>query len=151
MSGRREVVTLQFGNSSSFLGAHYWNIEEAERQRQQQEGTPETDPSVLFRHTESRTGSVHTPRLLVVGCTGSLGPVPAMGTLAASESVFHEEERPSLPGTWDGKVKLLEQPRVAPSPFDGPSHAHRGAAAEFGAMPTSFGGEPPAPTCPLHL
>ena len=79
----REIITLQLGNYSNFIGAHFWNIQEAGFIYQTSDSPspvlPEIDHNVLFREGFSgygeRTGGqlTYTPRLVSVDLKGALG------------------------------------------------------------------------------
>uniref|UniRef100_A0A1B6LBE0 Protein misato homolog 1 n=1 Tax=Graphocephala atropunctata TaxID=36148 RepID=A0A1B6LBE0_9HEMI len=76
-----EIVTLQFGHYSNFIGTHWWNCQEAGFHYIPD--TPsEINHDVLFREGQTSRGEVtFTPRLLLVDLKGSLGCLPEEGRL----------------------------------------------------------------------
>uniref|UniRef100_A0A1B6G8Y2 Protein misato n=1 Tax=Cuerna arida TaxID=1464854 RepID=A0A1B6G8Y2_9HEMI len=76
-----EIITLQFGHYSNFIGTHWWNCQEAGF-----EYIPDTpseiNHDVLFREGQTSRGEVtYTPRLLLVDLKGSLGCLTEEGRL----------------------------------------------------------------------
>ena len=75
----RAVITLQLGNYSNYIGAHFWNIQEAGFVYSNDNSiTPSINNSVLFREGVAGLGSdtanpTYTPRLVSVDLKGSLG------------------------------------------------------------------------------
>ena len=75
----RAVITLQLGNYSNYIGAHFWNIQEAGFVYSNDNSiTPSINNSVLFREgvagLNSNTATpTYTPRLVSVDLKGSLG------------------------------------------------------------------------------
>ena len=77
----RAVITLQLGNYSNYVGAHFWNIQESAFVFPSSNNTtfvPDINNRVLFR--EGVTGFSHsdgqptyTPRLVSVDLKGALG------------------------------------------------------------------------------
>ncbi|CAH2107106.1 unnamed protein product [Euphydryas editha] len=97
----REILTLQFGQYSNYVGAHFWNIQELSFDYT---GTVKTECNhdILYREGRTATGEVtYTPRLLLVDLKGSLKTLPACGGL---EEQNVEENLP-----WNA-VEKIEQP-----------------------------------------
>ena len=76
--GGREILTLQFGTASNFVGAHYWNLQDERMARRaaeedsfsshssgEDQSTHVVDPSVLYREGLTNRGvPTYTPRVL---------------------------------------------------------------------------------------
>ncbi|XP_026485728.2 protein misato [Vanessa tameamea] len=104
----REILTLQFGQYSNYIGAHFWNIQELSFDYT---GTSKTECNhdILYREGLTAAGEVtYTPRLLLVDLKGSLKTLPASGGL---EELNLEENLP-----WDA-VEKLEQPGPSKNDF----------------------------------
>ncbi|KDR19639.1 protein misato homolog 1 isoform X2 [Zootermopsis nevadensis] len=81
MAAGREIVTLQFGCYSNFIGAHWWNLQEAGFEYNA-DNPSEINHDVLFREGVTSKGHVtFTPRLLLVDLKGSLGHLRQEGDL----------------------------------------------------------------------
>lgn len=96
----REILTLQFGHYSNYVGAHFWNIQELNFDYT---GTVKTEVNhdILYREGQTVDGQVtYTPRLLLADLKGSLKSLPASGGLDESEDVGIE---------WDG-IETIAQP-----------------------------------------
>ncbi|CAG9784915.1 unnamed protein product [Diatraea saccharalis] len=77
----REILTLQFGHYSNYVGSHFWNIQELSFDYT---GTKNNDINhdILYREGESAKGEVtYTPRLILADLKGSLKTLPATGSL----------------------------------------------------------------------
>lgn len=71
-----EIITLQFGHYSNFIGAHWWNIQESSF-IYKGEDVPEISYDVLFREGENlRKELTFTPRLILADLKGSCGSLP---------------------------------------------------------------------------
>ncbi|KAK1267944.1 hypothetical protein QJS04_geneDACA006536 [Acorus gramineus] len=110
----REIVTVQVGGFSNFIGSHFWNFQDeliglAE--------DPGGDPiyknlainmDVLYRAGETHQGiSTYTPRLLSIDLQGSLG------SLSSSGSLYNRRPSPDPSSvlTWTGKIsRLVSEP-----------------------------------------
>ncbi|PSN51241.1 Protein misato [Blattella germanica] len=81
MASGREIVTLQFGYYSNFIGTHWWNLQEAGFVYNASVPS-EINHDVLFREGQTNKGHVtFTPRLLLVDLKGSLNHLPKEGDL----------------------------------------------------------------------
>lgn len=49
----KEIITLQFGNYSNYVGTHWWNMQEFSF-NYTNGAASETDPNVLYRQGETR-------------------------------------------------------------------------------------------------
>lgn len=76
-----EILTLQFGHYSNYVGTHWWNIQELSFQYNAD--TPsEINHDVLYREGITQKREVtFTPRLLLVDLQNSLGSLPEQGDL----------------------------------------------------------------------
>lgn len=77
----REILTLQFGHYSNFVGAHFWNLQELSFDYS---GTVKTEINhdILYREGKTINGEVtYTPRLLIADLKGSLKTLPVNGGL----------------------------------------------------------------------
>jgi len=80
----RAIITLQLGNYANYVGAHFWNLQEASFVYGGGGFDPETLPchDVLYREGQTLQGEMtFTPRLVVVDLKGSLGAMPELGDL----------------------------------------------------------------------
>lgn len=96
----REILTLQFGHYSNYVGAHFWNINELSFDYT---GTvkSEVNHDILYREGQTAQGQLtYTPRLLLADLTGSLKTLPATGGL------LDESENVDLP--WDTVERIAE-------------------------------------------
>ncbi|KAF5300866.1 hypothetical protein FQR65_LT09028 [Abscondita terminalis] len=79
--GTHEVLSLQFGHYSNFIGTHWWNIQETSFEYHSNKPS-EINNDVLFREGLTDKGEVtYTPRLLLVDLKGSLGSLSERGSL----------------------------------------------------------------------
>ncbi|CAG9560631.1 unnamed protein product [Danaus chrysippus] len=90
----REILTLQFGHYTNYVGSHFWNIQELSFDYT---GTVKTECNhdILYREGQSSSGEVtYTPRLLLADLKGSLKTLPATGGLEETnlEGDFSWEE-----------------------------------------------------------
>ncbi|XP_066587453.1 protein misato [Prorops nasuta] len=77
----REIVTIQLGHYSNFIGTHWWNIQETNFSYDPANPS-EINHDVLYREGETQKREVtYTPRLLVVDLKGSNGYLNEQGTL----------------------------------------------------------------------
>ncbi|XP_044261356.1 protein misato [Tribolium madens] len=76
-----EILTLQFGHYSNYVGAHWWNLQEAGFSYDP-DAPSEINHDVLFREGVTLKNEVtFTPRLLLVDLKGSLRALPVEGEL----------------------------------------------------------------------
>lgn len=104
----REILTLQFGHYSNYVGAHFWNIQELSFDYT---GTvkAECNHDILYREGRTANGEVtYTPRLLLADLKGSLGSFPSSGGL---EETHIEEDLP-----WH-TVEKIEEPAPSKNEF----------------------------------
>lgn len=97
----REILTLQFGHYSNYVGAHFWNLQELSFDYT---GTVKTEVNhdILYREGQTAKGEVtYTPRLLLADLKGCLKSFPESGGLP------HEQEGNEF--QWDA-IEKIEQP-----------------------------------------
>lgn len=113
----QEVITLQIGSNSNYMGSHFWNLEEeyarcfgaaiastgAEASEMALEA--EMHSPNLFRLGLSSGRSTITPRLVAWDLTGALGSMPDVETLYGGPTSV-QDARDSLTQTWRGKVSI---------------------------------------------
>jgi hypothetical protein len=81
MASGREIVSLQFGSYSNFIGTHWWNLQEAGFVYNA-DSPSEINHDILFREGVTSKGCVtFTPRLLLVDLKGSLRHLRQEGDL----------------------------------------------------------------------
>ncbi|KAJ3213264.1 mtDNA inheritance, partitioning of the mitochondrial organelle [Dinochytrium kinnereticum] len=81
MAARREIVTLQIGHLSSYVGTHFWNIQDS------YDAAAPIDNSVLFcESTNAKGENIYFPRVVVLDLKGNFG----------SLKVDYESEEPSI-------------------------------------------------------
>jgi hypothetical protein len=81
MARNRPVITLQCGNYANYIGAHFWNLQEAGfvygGADTDSRELLEVDHDVLYREGEAPGGGpTFTPRLVALDLKGSLGLLP---------------------------------------------------------------------------
>lgn len=95
MASGHEIITLQLGHYSNYIGAHFWNLQRASFQFETRKSTsliqppaqflsePEIFHDVLFRESTTRFSHSYSycPRLVAVDLSGSLGVYPRSGLL----------------------------------------------------------------------
>lgn len=81
MSECRELINLQFGHYSNFVGAHFWNIQELSFDYTGKKST-DVNHDVLYREGESFGKVTYTPRLLLADLNGALGSLSSSGGLS---------------------------------------------------------------------
>ncbi|CAK1604440.1 unnamed protein product [Parnassius mnemosyne] len=77
----REILTLQLGHYSNYVGAHFWNIQELGFDYT---GTKksECNSDILYREGQNTKGQItYTPRLLLADLKAALKTLPASGGL----------------------------------------------------------------------
>lgn len=97
----REIVTLQFGHYSNYIGAHFWNLQELSFDYTGVIKT-EVNHDILYREGRTTTTEItYTPRLLLADLKGSLK------TLREGGGLPEENLEISLP--WD-TIEKTEKP-----------------------------------------
>ncbi|XP_026751248.1 protein misato [Galleria mellonella] len=97
----REILTLQFGHYTNYVGSHFWNLQELSFDYT---GTKksEVNHDILYREGQSTRGEVtYTPRLLLADLKGSFKTLPVSGGLS------NDDDEKQIP--WDN-VEKIEEP-----------------------------------------
>ncbi|XP_076862422.1 protein misato homolog 1 isoform X2 [Brachyhypopomus gauderio] len=98
MSLCREVVTLQLGHYSNFVGTHWWNLQDASLCYDPDLPPGELQSDVLFREGLTVGGHVtYTPRLIALDLKGSLRTLKQEGSL-------YSTGQDSSTLTWEGQI-----------------------------------------------
>lgn len=96
----REIVTLQFGQQSNYLGTHYWNTQESYFTYPPEEESP-VDHDISFRPGLAPDGSdTFTPRALIYDLKG------AFGSMRRINALYEPEDDRSIldqTGVWPSK------------------------------------------------
>ena len=113
----RAVITLQLGNYSNYVGAHFWNIQEAGfvYSTTGTKSLPDISNDVLFREGTSGLDKndsqpTYTPRLVSVDLKGALGCLPLYGDLYNNDmtSIVRLNKSDTVP-IWAGEVKIEKE------------------------------------------
>lgn len=112
MSGMcREVVTLQLGHYSNFVGTHWWNLQDAGLVYDAVEPAGELQSDVMFREGQTLGGHVtYTPRLIAMDLKGSLQTLRKQGSL-------YDTENENTTFTWEGEIMTHKESPPAKNPF----------------------------------
>ncbi|KAL3866642.1 hypothetical protein ACJMK2_043926 [Sinanodonta woodiana] len=106
----REIITLQVGHYSNFIGAHWWNAQESSFVYNPEDLSfpKEVNHDIFFREGENPKGEVtYTPRLVLFDLKGSLNSLKQKGTLY---EIPQEEEEDIK---WSGDITMHKE--AAPS------------------------------------
>ncbi|XP_051520554.1 protein misato homolog 1-like [Myxocyprinus asiaticus] len=94
----REVVTLQLGHYSNFIGTHWWNLQDASLCYDPDVLASELQSDVLFREGLTLCGHVtYTPRLIAMDLKGSLQTLRREGSL-------YDTDNEATNFTWEGQI-----------------------------------------------
>ncbi|XP_053596509.1 protein misato [Microplitis demolitor] len=109
----REIITIQLGHYANYVGAHWWNLQEAGFSFDSSKPS-EINHDVLYREGETpRKEVTFTPRLLAVDLKGSLGYLNERGFLYDDP-----KDVKSLECLWeDGKVEITAEEPIPVAPF----------------------------------
>ncbi|XP_019959962.2 protein misato homolog 1 isoform X1 [Paralichthys olivaceus] len=112
MSGPcREVVTLQLGHYSNFVGTHWWNLQDASLSYGPEEPLGEIQSDVVFREGQTRGAHVtYTPRLIAMDLKGSLRTLRQEGSL-------YDAGKDMTAVTWEGSLLMHEESPPAKNSF----------------------------------
>jgi len=113
----KPVITIQCGNYANYVGAHFWNLQEAGFMYSSKEGGGgdkeagkemlEIDNDVLYREGLTNNKEVtYTPRLVAVDLKGSLGSLPECGELYGKNTV---PKIGSLSLNWAGGHQVFKE------------------------------------------
>ncbi|KAF2203076.1 mtDNA inheritance protein dml1 [Delitschia confertaspora ATCC 74209] len=96
-----EIVTLQFGQQSNFLGTHFWNTQESYFTYPPEEESP-VNHDILFRPGVAPDGSeTFTPRTLIYDLKGSFGSMRRVNALYEPENNDPQESN-----VWSSKPSV---------------------------------------------
>ncbi|XP_054461632.1 protein misato homolog 1 [Anoplopoma fimbria] len=99
----REVITLQLGHYSNFVGTHWWNLQDASLSYDPETPPSEIQSDVLFREGQTTSGHVtHTPRLIAMDLKGSLRTLRQEGSL-------YDPGKDTSASTWDGSIMMHKE------------------------------------------
>nr|XP_040045190.1 protein misato homolog 1 isoform X1 [Gasterosteus aculeatus aculeatus] len=99
----REVVTLQLGHYSNFVGTHWWNLQDASLSYDPETPPSEIQSDVLFREGQTPGGHVtHTPRLIAMDLKGSLRTLRQEGNL-------YDAGTDTSAATWEGSLMMHKE------------------------------------------
>ncbi|XP_053559150.1 protein misato homolog 1 [Bombina bombina] len=95
-----EVITFQLGNYANYVGAHWWNLQEAGRSHNSTNGqNSEISSDVLFRRGVTLSGQeTYTPRLILVDVKGDLS------SLSHQSSLYEDKETRHSTPAWKGNL-----------------------------------------------
>ncbi|XP_012251024.2 protein misato isoform X2 [Athalia rosae] len=110
----REILTIQLGHYSNFVGTHWWNIQESSFSYDSDQSS-EINHDVLYREGEnSKKQTTFTPRLLLIDLKGSTGHLNERGDLydSAEDSLIPPVE------LWDpDNYEVTTEPTIPKVPF----------------------------------
>lgn len=96
-----EVITVQVGNYSNFIGAHFWNLQEAFLQNKNvDEGPSEINYNVLYREGQNLSGEkTYKPRVVCLDLKGNISELQECD--AVSDSVEGH--------AWEGEIERYDR------------------------------------------
>ncbi|XP_034747657.1 protein misato homolog 1 isoform X1 [Etheostoma cragini] len=99
----REVITLQLGHYSNFVGTHWWNLQDASLSYDPDAPPSEIQSDVVFREGETLGGeATHTPRLIAMDLKGSLRTLRQEGSL-------YDAGKDISAATWEGSLMMHKE------------------------------------------
>ncbi|XP_059205417.1 protein misato homolog 1 isoform X2 [Centropristis striata] len=99
----REVITLQLGHYSNFVGTHWWNLQDASLSYDPETRPGEIQSDVVFREGQTLGGhSTHTPRLIAMDLKGSLRTLRQEGSL-------YETGKETSAVSWNGSLMMHKE------------------------------------------
>ncbi|XP_029370112.1 protein misato homolog 1 [Echeneis naucrates] len=112
MSGLcREVITLQLGHYSNFVGTHWWNLQDASLSYDPETPSGEIQSDVVFREGQTLGGHVtYTPRLIAMDLKGSLRTLRQEGSL-------YDPGKDTSAVTWEGSLMMHKESPPAKNSF----------------------------------
>ncbi|KAM9686591.1 protein misato homolog 1 isoform 1-T1 [Trichechus inunguis] len=111
--GAREVLTLQLGHFAGFVGAHWWNQQDAAlgRPTDGKERPGELCPDVLYRTGRTLRGQdTYTPRLILMDLKGSLSSLKQEGEL-------YRDKHLDAAIAWQGKLTTHKEELCSKNPY----------------------------------
>lgn len=130
----REVVTIQFGHYSNYIGTHWWNLQETNFSYDP-DNPSEINPNILYREGENFKKQItFTPRLLLADLKGAFRYLKEEGTLY--DVPQQQEDQIGQQPLWDdNKVDIVKEEVVDKTPFikslDEPSAASESASTSY--------------------
>ncbi|XP_033831275.1 protein misato homolog 1 [Periophthalmus magnuspinnatus] len=99
----RELITLQLGHYSNFVGTHWWNLQDASLFYDPDTPLGEIQSDVVFREGQTSGGHVtYTPRLIAMDLKGSLGNLRQEGSL-------YDPGKDTSAVTWEGDLMMHKE------------------------------------------
>ncbi|XP_077446451.1 protein misato homolog 1 [Stigmatopora argus] len=99
----REVITLQLGHYSNFVGTHWWNLQDASLSYDPDIPPGEIQSDILFREGQTLGGNItYTPRLIAMDLKGSLQTLRQEGSL-------YDNSGDTSAISWDGSMMVHEE------------------------------------------
>ncbi|XP_030003855.1 protein misato homolog 1 isoform X2 [Sphaeramia orbicularis] len=99
----REVITLQLGHYSNFVGTHWWNLQDASLSYDPEMPLGEIQSDVVFREGQTSGGHItYTPRLIAMDLKGSLRTLRQEGSL-------YDPGKDTSAVTWDGSLMMHKE------------------------------------------
>ncbi|KAI7824711.1 tubulin domain-containing protein [Gamsiella multidivaricata] len=109
-----EIVTLQFGHFANFVGAHYWNAQEAHFNYQQPSEEEEPAPELVNHDCLYRVGitnkgvDTYTPRALIYDLKGGFGSINKYKLYETAPMQDYHQQQYDL--TWDpSKMETFQE------------------------------------------
>ncbi|XP_061123041.1 protein misato homolog 1 [Syngnathus typhle] len=107
----REVITLQLGHYSNFVGTHWWNIQDASLSYDPEMPPGDFQSDVMFREGQTLGGSItYTPRLISMDLKGSLQTLRQEGSL-------YDTSKETSALSWDGSLMVHKESPPAKNAF----------------------------------
>uniref|UniRef100_A0AAV2K2G0 Protein misato homolog 1 n=1 Tax=Knipowitschia caucasica TaxID=637954 RepID=A0AAV2K2G0_KNICA len=112
MSGLcREVLTLQLGHYSNYVGTHWWNLQDASLSYDPDAPLGEIQSDVVFREGQTSGGhATYTPRLIAMDLKGSLRTLRQEGSL-------YDPGKDTSAASWEGNLMLHKESPPSKNPF----------------------------------
>ncbi|KAM4724644.1 protein misato homolog 1 [Anableps anableps] len=111
----REVITLQLGHYSNFVGTHWWNLQDASLSYDAESPPAEIQSDAVFREGLTLGGSVtYTPRLVAMDLKGSLRTLRQEGRLYDPGGAAAAA---APAASWEGSVTTHKQSPPEKNPF----------------------------------
>ncbi|CAI6336674.1 unnamed protein product [Periconia digitata] len=108
-----EIVTLQFGSQSNYLGTHFWNTQESYFTYPPEPESP-VNHDILFRQGIAPDGTdTFTPRTLIYDLKGAFGSMKKVNALYEREDEVNVEKS----GVWPSKPIIQRLAPIQQSPY----------------------------------
>lgn len=107
----REVITIQLGHYSNFVGTHWWNLQDASFSYDPDSPQGELQNDIVFREGQTPGGHVtYTPRLIAMDLKGSLQTLRQEGCL-------YDNNQETTSVMWEGNVMMHKESPPTKNPF----------------------------------